>query len=251
SDNELSKSFFADNFEQLLHIGSGGFGDVYKVKHNIEQEIYAVKVIKLYDTNDDNERQTILKEVQNLVKLRSEYVVNYRNSWLEDNRLYIQMDYYLQTLQTILDTKHIVFGREAEDPMDCIEYFICCEIFKELLESVQYLHELCPPVIHRDLKPANVLISVNNINNRFIKLCDFGLATDHINTSIGHTSNVGTHAYMAREIHQRRYNIKVDIYSLGVIAMNLFVLFNSQCHTIGRLVVEYSTITTTGQSINK
>ncbi|CAG2114093.1 unnamed protein product [Medioppia subpectinata] len=145
-DNELSKSFFAANFEQLLHIGSGGFGDVYKVKHNIEQEIYAVKVIKLL----------------------------------------------------------------------------------ELLESVQYLHNSCPPVIHRDLKPANVLISQNNNNNRFIKLCDFGLATDHKKTSIGHTSNVGTHAYMAPELHQRRYNNKVDIYSLGVIAMNLFELFDSE-----------------------
>ncbi|CAG2103530.1 unnamed protein product, partial [Medioppia subpectinata] len=192
----------------LLHIGSGGFGDVYKVKHKLDQEIYAIKVIKLLDIYDDNKRQDKLNEVQKLAKLRSEYVVNYRNSWLEDNHLFIQMDFYTQNLQTILNTKHIVFGREPKDPMDCIEYFICCEIFRELLESVQYLHDSCPPVIHRDLKPANVLISVNNINNRFIKLCDFGLATDHMNTSIGHTSNLGTHAYMAPEIHQRRYNNK-------------------------------------------
>ncbi|CAG2112671.1 unnamed protein product, partial [Medioppia subpectinata] len=207
-NEKLSKSFFADNFEQLLHIGSGGFGAVYKVKHNIEQEIYAVKVIKLLDTYDNNKRQEKLKEVQKLVKLRSEYVVNYRNSWLEDNHLFIQMDFYTQNLQTIIDNKHIVFGRESEDPMDVFEYFICCEIFKELLESVQYLHDSCPPVIHRDLKPQNVMIDQNYNNNRFIKLCDFGSATFHNMSSMSHTCNVGTAKYMAIELNQSRYTVK-------------------------------------------
>ncbi|CAG2116234.1 unnamed protein product, partial [Medioppia subpectinata] len=244
-DNKSNKSVFEITFEESVPIGSGGFGEVYKVRHIVEKEVYAVKIVKFLETYSEDKRQAILKEVQNLVKLRSEYVVNYRNSWLEDNHLYIQMDFYTQTLQTILDTKPIIFRREPEDPMEVIEYFICCEIFRELLESVQYLHELCSPVIHRDLKPQNVMIDQNNNNNHFIKLCDFGLATDHMNTSIGHTSNVGTHAYMAPELHQRRYNNKVDIYSLGVIAINLFELFDSECHPIDRLVVEYSTITTT------
>ncbi|CAG2165492.1 unnamed protein product [Oppiella nova] len=31
----------------------------------------------------------------------------------------------------------------------------------ELLECVQYLHELNPQIIHRDLKPGNVLIADN------------------------------------------------------------------------------------------
>ncbi|CAG2109242.1 unnamed protein product, partial [Medioppia subpectinata] len=127
---------------------------------------------------------------------------------------------------TIIDTKAIVFERQPEDPMDCIEYFICSEIFKELLESVQYLHDSCPSVIHRDLKPANVLISQNNNNNRFLKLCDFGSATFHDMTSMSHTYNVGTSQYMAPEVYQRRYTIKVDIYSLGVIAFHLFDLYN-------------------------
>ncbi|CAG2101454.1 unnamed protein product [Medioppia subpectinata] len=209
-------NFFDDNFQKLSHIGRGGFGEVYHVRHMIEGEEYAVKIVKFLDIYGDNKRQEILKEVQNLVKLRSDFVVNYRNSWREDNHLYIQMDYYPQNLQTIIDNKHIVFGRQTGEPMKIFEYFISCEIIRELLESVKYLHDLCPPVIHRDLKPSNVMISQNSNNNRFIRLCDLGLATSHDMTSMSHTSNVGTAQYMAPEIFQPRYTIKVDIYSLAV-----------------------------------
>ncbi|CAG2178499.1 unnamed protein product [Oppiella nova] len=52
--------------------------------------------------------------------------------------------------------------------MNSIEFYISCHIFKEILECVQYLHELDPPIIHRDLKPDNVLVAqeVKNIHDR-------------------------------------------------------------------------------------
>ncbi|CAG2118969.1 unnamed protein product, partial [Medioppia subpectinata] len=108
------------------------------------------------------------------------------------------------------------------------EYYISCEIFKEILESVEYLHSCDPPVIHRDLKPDNILISVNITSNRCVKLCDFSLATDH-NTDrhtasrYGHTSCVGTLAYMAPELLSGSvYNHLSDIYSLSIIGQKLF-----------------------------
>ncbi|CAG2105701.1 unnamed protein product [Medioppia subpectinata] len=221
--NQMS-NFIGDNFEKLQTIGRGGFGEVYlyHVRHKIEHEIYAINMVKLNDTNDNCKRQKILKEVQNLKTLLSEYVVNYHNSWLEANHLFIQMDYYKQNLQTIIANKHIVFGRQPEEPMKVYEYFISCEIFKELLECVKYLHDSCSPVIHRDLKPSNVLISQNSKNSRFVKLCDFGSATFHDKTSMSHYKNVGTSRYIAQEVNNSRYTIKVDIYSLGIIAFDLF-----------------------------
>ncbi|CAG2105700.1 unnamed protein product [Medioppia subpectinata] len=219
-------NFFDDNFEKLSHIGRGGFGEVYHVRHMIEGEEYAVKIVKFFDIYGDHKRKEILKEVQNLVKLRSDFVVNYRNSWHEDNHLYIQMDYYPQNLQKIIDNKHTVFERQKGEPMKVYEYFISCEILKELLDCVKYLHDSCPPVIHRDLKPTNVLILQNSNNNRFLKLCDFGSATFHDMTSMSHTPNVGTAQYMAPELYQSRYTIKADIYSLGC----NFSIVNGQLH---------------------
>ncbi|CAG2102238.1 unnamed protein product [Medioppia subpectinata] len=174
-------------------------------------------------------KQKVLKEVNNLKKLDSNFVVKYYDSWLESNHLYIQMQFCSQSLKSLLKDKPIVFERQPEEPIDCIfEHFITCEIFKEILQCVQYLHELDPPVIHRDLKPDNILIAHNINNNRFIKLCDFGLATELVidkgtDARYEHTV-VGTSRYMAPEVYYGRYNHKSDIFSLSIIGEQLFVI---------------------------
>ncbi|CAG2169677.1 unnamed protein product [Oppiella nova] len=76
--------------------------------------------------------------------------------------------------------------------MNCYEYFISCEIFREILECVQYLHESNPQIIHRDLKPDNILIDRNgrNVHDKSI----------HLMTTNKHTSGVGTLGYIAQEV---------------------------------------------------
>ncbi|CAG2111705.1 unnamed protein product, partial [Medioppia subpectinata] len=153
------------------------------------------------------------------------FVVKYYNSWSEEKHVFIHMEYCCQTLGDVIKDKAIVFGRQLPEAMNLYEYFISCEILREHLQCLQYIHKLNPPVIHRDLKPANILI-VNNNNNRFVKLGDFVVATDHGMTSMSHTLNIGSLQYMAPEVFQSRYNTKVDIYSLAVISQHLFNLFN-------------------------
>ncbi|CAG2119245.1 unnamed protein product, partial [Medioppia subpectinata] len=216
-------------FIEISTIGSGGFGTVFKVKHKLDDRIYAVKRVQFGDFSE-GKKQRILNEVKSLAKLDSDFVVKYYHSWLESSHLYIQMEYCSQSLQTLLADKPNVFQRQPEDQMNAIEYFISCEIFKELLECVQYLHESIPRVIHRDLKPENILIERNVKSNRFVKLCDFGLATDH--DPRRHTrsryqhSFVGTYRYMSPEIyHSKPYNHKSDIYSLCLIGEQLFNVY--------------------------
>ncbi|CAG2110990.1 unnamed protein product, partial [Medioppia subpectinata] len=179
-----------------------------------------------------------------------EYNLRYYNSWLESNHLFIQMEFCSQSLKSVLKYKPIVFERQPEEEMKVFEYFICCEVFKELLECVQYLHSCDPPVIHRDLKPDNILLEHNIRFNRFVKLCDFGLATDHVMASMSHSAGVGTSQYMAIEAHQRRYTTKADVYSLGVIAQHLFDLFNILMPTTGRPVIKCWTTIIIGLLIN-
>ncbi|CAG2173296.1 unnamed protein product [Oppiella nova] len=97
--------------------------------------------------------------------------------------------------------------------MNSIEFYISCHIFKEILECVQYLHELNPPVIHRDLKPDNILVAKTVRNGRFFKICDFGLATVH-----QHSSDKGDLRYQAPEVGQGVvYNHMIDVYTLKCI----------------------------------
>ncbi|CAG2110150.1 unnamed protein product [Medioppia subpectinata] len=228
---------YKKQFVEMSAIGSGGFGTVFKVKDRLDDKIYAIKRME-FDFKDISDQQKLrrIEEVKNLVKLNSQYVVKCYYSWLECNYLYIQMEYCSQSLKSVLKDKHIVFGRQPDEAMKVFEYFISCEIFKEILECVHYLHTSCPQVIHRDLKPDNILIKHNIKFNRFIKLCDFGLATEHMPTSSvtssgnpvsqSHSPDTGTFQYIAPEVHKRRYNTKADIYSMGVIAQHIFDLFD-------------------------
>ncbi|CAG2164963.1 unnamed protein product [Oppiella nova] len=201
---KLENNLFENLFIELSAIGSGGFGTVFKVRHRIDEHIYAVKRVEIKDASEKH-LQRVYNEVKNLGKVRSKYVVEYYNSWTEESVLYIQMELCSQNLRNIVEVKPKVFGRQSGEVMDCVEYFISCEILRQILESVQYLHELNPLIIHRDLKPENILIAENVRNRRFVKLCDFGLAVEHRTTSQSHTTNVGTIRYMAPELDQSKY----------------------------------------------
>ncbi|CAG2169491.1 unnamed protein product, partial [Oppiella nova] len=214
--------YYVKTFDELSVIGQGGFGIVFRVKHAYDGQVYAVKRIQYKET------VKVLREVENLVKVKSEYVVQYYHSWRETRCLYIQMEFCSQNLTNILEVKPHIFERQSGDPMDLYEYFISCDIFQQILECVQYLHELNPQIIHRDLKPDNILIAENIRNGRFVKLCDFGLATVHDKTihyksERKHTSDIGDLRYQAPEIgHGKKYGHKSDIYSLALISGEIF-----------------------------
>ena len=137
------------------------------------------------------------------------------------------MELLNDNLGNVIEEKKKYFNTEILDEMDSNEYFICYHLMKEILECVQYLHELKPPIIHRDLKPQNILVNYHSTNGRFLKLADFGLATYGSDQTITHTMWKGTHRYTAPEVNEgidgrTRYNEKADVFSLGRISCDLF-----------------------------
>ncbi|XP_054158278.1 uncharacterized protein LOC128956581 [Oppia nitens] len=217
------KSFKNDKFLSISMLETGSFGQVFKVKNKITNNLCAIKQLNI---NDDNQKHCFENEIKQLVKLQSEFVVKHYHSWIEsNNNLYIQMELCSQSLKDLIKLKAEIFKRQSNEPIDCIEYYITSHIMLEMCECVEYLHTRQPPVIHRDLKPGNILINDKPLDNRFIKLCDFGFATDHNRTdthSDSHTSKAGTKYYTPPERNGRNYNEKFDIYSLGIIGLELF-----------------------------
>eukprot|EP01084_Bolivina_argentea_P165962 288243_1 len=89
--------------------------------------------------------------------------------------------------------------------------------------ALSYLHDLAIPgriVIHRDLKPDNLVFTLDGT----IKIIDFGLGKvirrkyRVRSTYYEMTGQTGSMRYMAPEVaNTRKYNEKVDVYSLGLI----------------------------------
>jgi len=85
----------------------------------------------------------------------------------------------------------------------------------ELLEGLVHLHT--HNVTHRDLKPANVLVDEQR---QHIKICDFGEAKAATAATCTGTFR-GTPCYMAPEVGMGRYNLKVDVYAVAVMIMEM------------------------------
>ena len=166
----------------------------------------------------------VMREVHTISQLKGDCIIRYYNSKIENNFLYIQMELCDENLKTIIDLKAQAFNRTPFKPKyTFLEYFFSCELFRELLLCLEYLHHTIPVIIHRDLKPANILINYKKNNGMFMKICDFGLAAVQNLKGKKLTSNVGTEKYQAPEVaNQQSYDYKVDIYSTGLIAQELF-----------------------------
>ena len=110
------------------------------------------------------------------------------------------MELCFTTLREILIQKRNEFSRKEFETMSLIEYYISSELFREILECINFLHKLKPkPIIHRDLKAKNILITYG-INGRFVKLADFGLAVTHEFDEQTHTRGLRRPKYIAPEV---------------------------------------------------
>lgn len=164
-----------------------------------------------------------MKEVRTLNKVKGDRIVNYITCWIEESTLHIQMECCSTNLRHYLKEQANLFGRQSNQVPEPTEYYISCRLFEDTLLAVQYLHDLSPPVIHRDLKPENILLNLEPVNGIYLKLADFGLATLHSEADMSHTRGVGTAKYVAPEVlNMNEYDWRADIYSLSVIAQELF-----------------------------
>lgn len=86
----------------------------------------------------------------------------------------------------------------------------------EMADAVGLLHSR--NIVHRDIKLANILLTKDFI----AKLSDFGFAKTQDDPMALMATYCGTPITMAPEIHGRsQYDVKCDIWSLGVITYQL------------------------------
>lgn len=107
-------------------------------------------------------------------------------------------------------------------------------LFRQIVQGLAHIHAAA--IVHRDLKPENIFIDPDGD----VRIGDFGLArpgdyqpNDHGSTKKNgaqgdFTKDIGTASYIAPEVQSAangQYNQKADMFSLGVVFLEMNVAF--------------------------
>ncbi|XP_067906614.1 interleukin-1 receptor-associated kinase 4-like isoform X3 [Heterodontus francisci] len=191
-------------------IGEGGFGVVYR--GYINNRMVAVK--KLTAALDQHISMEELKlqfsqEIKTLAKFQHENLVEllgFSNDGEHPCLVYAYMPNgsLLDRLACLDNTAPLSWNTR-------------CSIAKGTANGLKYLHE--NNHIHRDVKSANILL-----DDIFVpKISDFGLtrASSHLAQTMLTEKIVGTTAYMAPEAMRGEITPKSDIFSFGVVLLEI------------------------------
>lgn len=238
------KSRFLKDFTILDKIGNGGFGSVFKVYNKLDKKKYAVKIVNINHENKD----IVVREVENLSTLNHPNVIRYYGSWIEDVEMAVDTQKYLDYGEESIGSEYSNSGdpgitnylflqmelaeTNLKEIQNNLNYTEKKEIFKEIVYGLDAIHD--QSIIHRDLKPANILM----INGR-VKIGDFGLSKSLSDNrlkmiTIGEetpelTGDMGSMLYSSPEqLNGEEYDYRTDIYSLGIIMYDMLNNFDTE-----------------------
>ena len=200
-------------YEIKKELGKGGFGRVIKVLNKSDNKYYAIKEIEIIEDMKDKIKY-FEAEADFLSKFDCKNIVKYYDSYKDNNKFYIVMEYCEgQTLRALID--------KNKKKNELIEEDILYNIIKQICLGIKEIHD--KNIIHRDIKPENIFMN----DNKDIKIGDFGISKyfgpnkDYLVT----LKKAGSVFYTAPEIITNGiYNEKADMFSLGCVIYELFHL---------------------------
>ncbi|ODV94505.1 hypothetical protein PACTADRAFT_51327 [Pachysolen tannophilus NRRL Y-2460] len=196
-------------YEILKILGNGAFGGVIACRDYKDGKVVAMKIVK----NEMTCSLQAVNEVKILKKIAISShhtdipMIRYFNHFHFRGHMCISTEYLPINLFQVLELAHF----------KGFEISIVANFAKQLLTSLEFLHENLQ-LVHCDLKPENIMLtSLDSFN---IKLIDFG-SSCHVN-EVSY-SYIQSRFYRAPEVLLGGwYSEKIDIWSLGVILVELF-----------------------------
>jgi mitogen-activated protein kinase kinase kinase len=199
-------------------IAKGTYGRVYLALNSTTGELFAVKQFEnpiaasASDRKDNRQMESVQAfktEIEMLKDLDHPHIVQYLG--FEETKTFLNI--FLEYVPGGSIGQHLRdYGKFDEK---VTRWFI-----GQILEGLGYLHSR--NIIHRDLKADNILLE----NSGICKISDFGTSKciDDLNGTASHEMQ-GTIFWMAPEaIHPQNkgYNAKIDIWSVGCVALELW-----------------------------
>ncbi|XP_024395550.1 uncharacterized protein [Physcomitrium patens] len=201
------------NFNEQNKLGAGSLGTVYRAILP-DESVVAVKSLAIQNSEINTKvEQAIANGFESLGHLRHWSLVKLLNYCCSPDINAIVMEYMPNgTLNNMLyPTSDDQFGR-------VFNWHLRLNAAITIAEGLNYLHHECPtPTVHGDLKPSNILFNI------FMeaRVSDFGVAKILRDQGVGAGRVAYASGYVAPEVSTEGPTIKGDVYSFGIVLLEM------------------------------
>ncbi|MBL0184434.1 MAG: serine/threonine protein kinase [Candidatus Obscuribacter sp.] len=189
------------NLEVLKQLAFGGLSAVYLCQLNkLDLIVLKESVVPLNSKESlkNKAAEMFKREASLLVNLDHPQLVKVVDFFTENDRTYLLLGY-----QEGLNLRQLIREQGPQSENRVIEIAI------SLIQPLNHLHSLSPPVVHRDISPENIILKEDDT----AVLIDFGAANEYLGTATG--TMVGKQCYVSPEQFKGKASTESDLYSLG------------------------------------
>jgi serine/threonine protein kinase len=193
------------DYEVLGHLGAGGMGEVYQVRHVISQRVEALKLLHDRDIDSPESRERFSREIRVLATLHHPNIAVLHTALRCGDRLAMVMEF----------VEGVTLSAKLRPPGLNVTQGLF--YISQVLAALAFAHK--HGVVHRDVKPSNMIIGADDV----LKLVDFGVAVSGNDARMTASGQIiGSYHYMSPEqISGAEITARSDIYSVGVVLYEL------------------------------